>query len=76
LELLPLALAKGDHIRLVLEITDYRGDAPGQVYLSDPLILEISDEAGVYAAILEADERAANKLDDIFKKQLGIGESP
>jgi hypothetical protein len=72
----PLMLAKGDHIRLTLEITDYRGDAPGQVYLSDPLILEISDESGVLAAISEADERSEQRLTDIIKKQLGIGESP
>lgn len=76
LDLTALALQKGDRLRLTLEITDYRGDAPGQVYLSDPLILEVSDESGVLAAISEADERSEERLTDIIKKQLGIGESP
>lgn len=76
LDLAPLMLAKGDRLKLTLAITDYRGDTPGESYLSDPLILEISDESGVLAAISEADERSEQRLTDIIKKQLGIGESP
>lgn len=76
LNLSPLMLAKGDRLKLTLEISDYRGDGAGQAYLSDPLILEISDESGVLAAISEADERSEQRLTDIIKKQLGIGESP
>lgn len=76
LALSPLMLAKGDRLKLTLEITDYRGSTPGEAYLSDPLILEISDESGVLAAISEADERSEQRLTDIIKKQLGIGESP
>ena len=76
LDLSPLMLAKGDRLKLTLAITDYRGDAPGESYLSDPLILEISDESGVLAAISEADERSEQRLTDIIKKQLCIGESP
>lgn len=75
---LPLSpkLAKGDRIKLVLEVIDYRGDEPGASYYSDPLVLEISDESGVLAAISEADERSEQRLTDIIKRQLGIGESP
>ena len=76
LNLAPLTLVKGDRLKLTLDITDHRGDAPGMSYLSDPLILEISDESGVLAAISEADERSEERLTDIIKKQLGIGESP
>jgi hypothetical protein len=76
LNLSPLMLAKGDRLKLTLEITDDRGDTPGQAYLSDPIVLEISDESGVLAAIGEADERTEQKMTDIIKKQLGIGESP
>ncbi|HTN77330.1 MAG TPA: hypothetical protein VL096_18855, partial [Pirellulaceae bacterium] len=76
LHLSPLMLVKGDRLKLTLDITDYRGAAVGQTYLSDPLILEISDESGVLAAISEADERSEQRLTDIIKKQLGIGESP
>jgi hypothetical protein len=39
-------------------------------------VLEISDESGVLAAISEADPRSEEKLTDIIKRQLGIGETP
>jgi hypothetical protein len=45
-------------------------------YQGDPLVLEISDESGVLAAISEADPRSEERLTDIIKRQLGIGESP
>ncbi len=71
----PANLAKGDRLKLTLEAVDYRGDLPGESYQSDPLVLEISDEAGVLAAISEADEKSEQRLTDIIKQQLGIGES-
>jgi len=73
-QLQPANLAKGDRLKLTLEAVDYRGDLPGESYQSDPLILEISDEAGVLAAISEADEKSEQRLTDIIKQQLGIGE--
>jgi hypothetical protein len=73
---LPQKLAKGDRVKLTLEVVDFRGDAPGASYYSDPLVLDISDESGVLAAISEADERSEQRLTDIIKRQLGIGESP
>ena len=70
-------LAKGDRIKLVLEVVDYRGDQPGVSYYSDPLVLEISDESGVLAAISEGgDPLTDQRLSDLIKRQLGIGESP
>ena len=76
-----LNLSKGDRVKLTLEVVDHRGlDADGkprgESYLSDPLFLEISDESGVLAAISEADERSEQRLTDIIKRQLGIGEAP
>jgi hypothetical protein len=81
LALAPLQLTKGDRLKLTLEVTDYRGeneqgDAIGIAYQSDPLVLEISDEAGVLAAISEADPRSEERLTEIIKRQLGIGEAP
>ncbi|HEX5106498.1 MAG TPA: hypothetical protein VFV87_21915 [Pirellulaceae bacterium] len=81
LALSPLGLVKGDRIKIVLEVTDYRGEndagePAGLAYQSDPLVLEISDESGVLAAISEADQRSEERLTDIIKRQLGIGESP
>ena len=72
-QLRPAKLAKDDRLKLTLEAIDYRGNAPGQSYMSDPLVLEISDESGVLAAISEADERSEQRLTDIIKQQLGIG---
>jgi hypothetical protein len=81
LSLSPLKLTKGDRLKITLEVVDYRGEnetgePTGQLYQSDPLVLEISDESGVLAAISEADERSEQRLTDIIKRQLGIGESP
>jgi len=81
LSLSPLKLTKGDRLRITLEVYDYRGEndagqPTGEKYQSDPLVLEISDESGVLAAISEADERSEQRLTDIIKRQLGIGESP
>ncbi|QDU27928.1 hypothetical protein ETAA8_30190 [Anatilimnocola aggregata] len=81
LPLSSLALNKGDRVKITLEVVDYRGDneagqPAGERYQSDPLVLEISDESGVLAAISEADQRSEQRLTDIIKRQLGIGESP
>lgn len=76
IDLAPLKLAKGDQLSIVLEVTDYRGDRPGATFGSEPAILEISDEAGVLSAVLEADQRAEERLSEIIKRQLGIGEAP
>lgn len=69
-------LGKGDRVRIVLEAEDWRGDAAGKIVRSEPITLEISDEAGVLAAISEADQRSEERLTDIIKRQLGIGENP
>lgn len=69
-------LQKGDRLKLTLEVTDYRGKDAGQTYKSDSLLLEVSDESGVLAAISEADERSEQRLSDLIKRQLGIGETP
>jgi hypothetical protein len=81
LSLSPLKLAKGDRVRLTLEVTDYRGENErgepiGRSHAAEGLVLEISDESGVLAAISQADERSEQRLTDIIKRQLGIGESP
>ncbi|MCI0358710.1 MAG: hypothetical protein L0211_09535 [Planctomycetaceae bacterium] len=81
LSLSPLKLAKGDRVRLTLEVTDYRGENEqgqpvGRSHAAEGLVLEISDESGVLAAISQADERSEQRLTDIIKRQLGIGETP
>jgi len=79
LALAPLKLAKGDRLKLTLEATDYRGEneqgePAGVAQSGEPLILEISDESGVLAAIAGADPRSEEQLNEIIKRQLGIGE--
>jgi hypothetical protein len=81
LSLSPWKLAKGDRVRLTLEVTDYRGENEqgepvGRSHVAEGLVLEISDESGVLAAIGQADERSEQRLTDIIKRQLGIGETP
>lgn len=75
LELSPLKLAKGDQLQVVLEAVDYRGTTPGQSAMSEPLVLQVTDESGVLAAISESDEKSARQLDAIITRQLGIGGS-
>ncbi len=75
LDLAQLGLTKGDQVKVTLEAVDYRGPAAGQSATSEPLVLQVTDESGILAAISESDERSARQLDAIIKRQLGIGES-
>jgi hypothetical protein len=76
LDLAPLGLKKGDGVNVILEVVDYRGGLPGESFLGDPLPLEISDENGVKLAILEPDEDAVKKFDEIRDEIRNPGESP
>lgn len=70
-----LELQKGDTVRIILEATDDRGSGDGKTAASEPLILQVTDERGVLAAMAESDERSARHLDAIIQRQLGIGDS-
>jgi hypothetical protein len=76
LDLSPFMLEKGDQLKLVVEVTDNRGLSPGRVQQSEPLFLEISDEAGVIAAITQSDERLESALGEVIQQQLGAGGPP
>lgn len=69
-------LKKGDRLKLVLVAEDERGELPGETFRSEPLIIEVSDDFGVLGAVGEADPQAAQRLDEMIKRELGIGESP
>ena len=71
-----LGLEKGDQVRVTLQATDYRGNAPGQTASSEPIVLDITDENGIMAALSETDGRSATALNAIIERQLGVGESP
>jgi hypothetical protein len=68
-----LGLTKGDQVRVILKATDYRGTATGQSSTSEPIVLDITDEAGILAALSETDERSAKQLETIIERQLGVG---
>lgn len=75
LALAPHGLEKGDQLKVQVEAVDDRGTRPGQAAASEPIVFQVTDESGVLAAISESDERSARRLDDIIKRQLGIGDS-
>jgi hypothetical protein len=74
LDLTSLGLAKGDEVRVTLQAIDYRGDQPGASATSDSILLTVTDESGILAGLIEADEKSARQLDQIIQRQLGIGE--
>ena len=74
LDLKPLGLAKGDEVRVTLEAVDFRGDQPGTSARSDGIVFTVTDESGILAGLIEADEKSARQLDQIIQRQLGIGE--
>src|SRR5207253_1236936 len=71
LDLKPLGLAKGDTVRVTLEAIDYRGDRPGTPARSEPIVFTVTDESGILAGLVEADEKSARQLDQIIQRQLG-----
>jgi hypothetical protein len=73
LDLASLRLLKGDRLTVVLEVVDYRGPANGQSGLSEPMVFEITDEAGILEDIAKPDYQSAEELDAIIRQQLNIG---
>lgn len=73
LDLSSLSLSKGDRVTVSVEAEDVRGDRPGETATAEPLIFEVTDREGLLATLLEADERSADQLDAIIRRELGIG---
>lgn len=68
-----LGLTLGDQVRLIARAIDYRGDAAGQAAESEPILLEVTDERGILAGLLESDERSVEQLDAIIDRELTVG---
>jgi hypothetical protein len=66
-------LAKGDQVKLILEATDYRGDQSGKSTKSDPVILQITDEGGIMAALSETDRHAYEQINNLIRRQSQTG---
>ncbi|MCS7303711.1 MAG: hypothetical protein NZ602_01205 [Thermoguttaceae bacterium] len=68
-----LQLKPGDQLRLTVRVEDYRGGRPAQVGLSEPLVFQVTDLAGILAAITEADRQLVQEYQEMIDRQLEIG---
>ena len=66
--------AKGDRLVVTMEAVDWRGAGAGRSSRSDPLTFLVTDKQGLLEAMEKLDERTVEKLDQIIRAQLGIGE--
>lgn len=74
IDLAPLQAAKGDRVELVVSAEDMRADAqPGQQTESDPILLEVTDLAGILAVMADADRKSAEQLQEMIDRQLDVG---
>ena len=69
----PLGLQVGDQVRLTVRAADYRGAADGREAQSEPIMIEVTDERGILAALTETDERSVQQLDAIIDRELTVG---
>lgn len=76
LPLAALKLRKGDQVKISLRATDYRGEHEGRTAVSDPVMLDVTDEPGLLAAISESDQLSARQIDAILERQLQVGGAP
>jgi hypothetical protein len=74
LDLASMSLVKGDQLKITLEACDFRGKSPGHWAASESLVLHVTDERGVLAAMSETDQRSARQLESIIQRELGIGD--
>lgn len=78
LPLASLQLVKGDRLKLSLELQGERGEERRNAaarFQSASVDLEVSDLAGVLAAVSQADAASEERLGEVIKRQLGIGEA-
>jgi len=75
-ELAPLGLKKGDRLEITLKAVDFRGSRDGKSASAEPLVFQVTDEAGIFEHMGEADRWSARQLKTMIQRQLGIGESP
>ena len=69
----PYELMKGDEVKVTLEVTDWRGDLVGQMGLGEPITFSVTDLNGILAQTGDEDKKTAKQLDEILRRELGIG---
>ncbi len=75
-DLAPLGTVKGDQIKLTLQAVDDRGSQPGKSGSGEPLVLQVTDEQGILAAMSETDRESARQLQTMIERQIDVGEGP
>jgi hypothetical protein len=69
----PYELQKGDEVKVTLEAIDWRGSIPGQKGLGEAVTFNVTDLNGVLAQTGDEDKKTAKQLDEILRRELGIG---
>ena len=69
----PYELMKGDEVKVTLQVTDWRGDLAGQKGLGEPITFSVTDLNGILAQTGDEDKKTAKQLDEILRRELGIG---
>ena len=59
---------------VTLQVTDYRGKKQGVTIASDPIEFTVTSRANFLAAMRDIDSETDEKLDQIIKAQLGVGD--
>ncbi len=73
LDVSSLKLLKGDELKVTFVAYDYRGDREPKKSFSEPLLFQVTDQAGILSGLLETDQESAKQLDAIIRRELGIG---
>lgn len=66
-------LTKGDEVKIVLEVTDWRGGVSGQQGVGESNTFHVTDLNGIFVQTGEEDKKSAKQLDEILRRELGIG---
>lgn len=74
IELEDFGLEIGDTVLVTLQVTDYRGKKQGVTIASDPIEFTVTSRANFLAAMRDIDSETDEKLDQIIKAQLGVGD--
>lgn len=69
----PFDLQKGDEVKVTLEVTDWRGSIPGHKGLGESVTFNVTDLNGILAQTGDEDKKTAKQLDEILRRELGIG---
>jgi len=72
LDLSQVELRDGDRISARLKVSDHRGEWPAESFMSEPVEIEIGNEAKVLRAILDADTTAERLLNEAIEEELGL----